>query len=164
MSTEDRAVAFVNWALTHYVAILVGLAAVVVTAFLIALLAELRKKHISKKTEDKVEGWVIQKTLAGSALLFGGLEYLIPFIQNNLAVLQSLKFVGGYVVAVFAAANFLYAFKFKKWFKTFETALEARRDKLAAKKAANDAPQPDLSQPLPSTPENGVVSPFDPIA
>ena len=159
MTTEDKAVTIVNWALTHWVAILVGLLAVIVTAFLVALLAEWRKKHISKKTEAKVEGWVIQKTLATSALLFGGLEYALPFIQQNLEVLRNLKYVGGFVVAVYASANFLYAMKFKSWFKAVQTYLEKRQAKLA-KKAASDAQiaqSQQLAQPTRSVPD----SPFE---
>lgn len=159
MDSQTKAVMVVDWAISHWVAILIGLLAVVVTAFLVALLAEWRKKHLSKKTEEKVEGFVIQKTLAASALLFGGLEYALPFIQQNLEVLRNLKYVGGFVVAVYAAANFLYAMKFKSWFKAVQTYLEKRQAKLA-EKAASDAQteqSPQLVQPTRSVPD----SPFE---
>jgi hypothetical protein len=154
---EDKAVIIVDWILTHWVAVLIGLAVVVVSAFLVALLTEWRKKHISKKTEEKVEGWLIQKTLAFTAVLFGGLEYLLPFVQHNIGVLSGLKYVGAYVVATYAAANYLYSWKFKGWFKTVQSYLEARRDKLAAKKASDaqtEQPQQPVlpPAPAPSTP------------
>lgn len=149
--TEEKAVLYVTWVLDHWVAVLIGLTAVVVTALVVAAVTEWYKVHRNKNTETKIEGWVIQKALAFTALLFGGLEYALPFVQQNLAVLSSLKYVGGFVVSVYAAANFLYALKFKKWFKAVQSYLEQRRAKLEAKKAVSDVPteQPQPQEPQP---------------
>lgn len=161
MSNEERATAIVDWALMHWVALAIGFIAVVVTAFVVAALTEWRKKHISKRTEEKVEGWVVQKTLAFSALLFGGLEYALPFIQHNLTVLSSLKWVGPYVVAVYAAANYLYSWKFKKVFTAVQSFLEQRRAKLEAKKATASDAQPEQPQSPELQPAAAPGSPFE---
>jgi hypothetical protein len=160
MTNEEKATIIVDWALTHWVALLIGVATVVVAAFLAAALTEWRKRHISKKTEEKVEGWVIQKTLALSSTLFAGLGLALPFLHTYLPVLSSLKYVGGFVVSVYAAGNFLYALKFKKWFKGVTAYLEARRDRLAAKKAASDV-QPELPQSPELQPTVVPDSPFE---
>lgn len=150
--TEDRAVQIVTFLLDHWVALVIGLVVVVVGGIVVMSLAELRKRHLSKRTEDKIEGWVIQKTLAGLSLLMGGLAYALPFLHTYLPVLGSLKYVGGFILSFYGAANYLYAWKGKAWFKALTTYLEQRRDKLAAKKAVSDAqsvqPQPQEQQPI----------------
>jgi hypothetical protein len=127
MNNTQRAVNIVNWSLDHWVAVLIGVSSVVVCAFLVALVTELRKRYLSKKQEEKIEGWVIQKTLASMTLLLAGLDYFVPFLQHNLPTLSNLKYVGPYMVSVYAAANFLYALKFKKWFTSFRSYLENRK-------------------------------------
>jgi hypothetical protein len=155
MDNTQRAVNIVNWMLDHWVQLAIGLVAVVVTAFVVSGLAYLRKRYLSKRTEDAVEGWAIHKTLVGASLLFGGLDYFLPFLQQNIEVLKSLKFVGPFVVSVYAAANFLYALKFKSWFKAIEAYLQKRADKKASDALAVQS-QPPALQP-PTVPE----SPFE---
>lgn len=152
---QEKAVEIVDWSLTHWQALAVGVLAVVITAFVVAAVTEWYKSHRNKKTEVKVEGWLIQKALAFTALLFGGLEYALPFLQQNLTVLSNLKYVGGFVVSVYAAANFLYAMKFKSWFKAVQAYLEQRRAKLEAKASGvpTEQSQP-LEQPILTQPDN----------
>lgn len=155
MTTEDKAVQIVTWLLDHWQALAVGFVAVVVTAFVIAALTEWYKVRRNKRTEAKVEGIVIQKLLAFTAVLFGALEYALPFVQTNIVALSNLKYVGGFVVSVYAAANFLYALKFKSWFTAVQSYLEQRRARLAAASDAQQSEQSQLlEQPILTQPDN----------
>lgn len=151
--SQEKAVTYVTWAMDHWAAVLIGLLTLAVAAFIVAALTEWRKKHITKKTEEKVEGWVIQKTLAFFSLLFVGVDYFVPFVQQNFDMVKNVKWVGPSVIAVYGAANFLYAGAFKDWFKSFQAKLEARQAKKASDAQTVQSPQPEpQTVPVPDNP------------
>lgn len=114
-----------NW-LTYTLAIVF---AVVVSAVVYII-----KAKASKDLEDKV----LHKLLLLVTLLFTGIQYLIPYLRDHLASLQTLPYVGEYVVGIYAAANFLYAVRLKSWFKV-----------VFAWVSKQDATAPALPDPLP---------------
>jgi hypothetical protein len=61
--------------------------------------------------------------LLGVSAVFTGIQYYLPFLHDHLRTLETLPYIGGYVVSIYAAANFVYAIKAKTWFtKLWNTA------------------------------------------
>lgn len=144
-------------AIKHNWAIVV---AAIITALLVAFVMEYIKHRFTLKqaqalatTGVKLAQSKLHVLLVLISTLFAGLEYYIPFLQQHLRTLETLPYLGAYVVSIYAAANFLYALKAKTWFQ----AVLKTATKLDAKvNAAQPSVQPSAPlnvQPQPQLPE-----------
>jgi hypothetical protein len=65
----------------------------------------------------------LHKLLLAVSAVFTGIQYYLPFLHDHLRTLETLPYIGGYAVSIYASANFLYALKAKTWFsKLWNTA------------------------------------------
>lgn len=92
--------------------------ATIVTALLVGFVAEYVKHKYTLKQGKKLETLAVHKVLIGLALLTTALQYAIPFLQTNMRALETLPYIGAYATGIYAAANYLYAFKGKQWYQS----------------------------------------------
>lgn len=125
-----------NWAIVA-AALLAGLVTSGVVAYI--------KHKYTLKQGVAFSQATLHKLLLAVSAVFTGIQYYLPFLHDHLRTLETLPYVGGYVVSIYAAANFVYALKAKTWFtKLWNTA--EKLDKMQV-----TLPTPVAPQPLPPT-------------
>jgi hypothetical protein len=103
-----------NWAIVA-AALLAGLVTSAVVAYV--------KHRYTLKQGVAFSQATLHKLLLAVSAVFTGIQYYLPFLQTHLRTLETLPYLGGYVVSIYAAANFVYAIKAKTWFtKLWNTA------------------------------------------
>lgn len=130
-----------NWPM--YVA---AIGTAIVASALVYVFQIMRKNRKGKKFSDAATHVLLVVT----TLLFTGLEYAIPFIQEHLVSLQTLPHVGKYVVGIYAAMNFLYSIKLKAWFQVWFKWLSKKDASTENVNAPQDHPL--VVQPVPNLP------------
>lgn len=128
-------------AIKHNWAIVV---AAIVTALLVAFTMEYIKHRFTlKQAQDlattgvKLAQSKLHVLLVLISTIFAGMEYYIPFLQQHLRTLETLPYLGTYIVSIYAAANFLYALKAKKWFQAvLQTATKLDKQVTAKQQAS----------------------------
>lgn len=96
-----------NWAIVVAV-LLAGLVTSAVVAYV--------KHKYTLRQGIAMSQATLHKLLLAVSAVFTGLQYYLPFLQTHLRTLETLPYIGGYAVSIYAAANFLYALKAKSWF------------------------------------------------
>lgn len=111
-----------NWAI---------FAVAIVSGIVVGFVAEFVKHRYTLAKAKQLALSKVHLVLGLLAGLMTGLQYYIPILQQHLRSLETLPYIGSYVVAIYAAAVFLYSVKTKGWYqKVFNTAqkLDAKID------------------------------------
>ena len=91
----------------------------ILTAIIVSAVVYMIKNHYWAKKAQALEQATLHKLLLGITAVLTGLQYYIPYLQQHLRTLETLPYIGSYMVGIYAAANFLYALRLKKWFQIF---------------------------------------------
>lgn len=126
-------------------------AATIVTALVIGFIVEYVKHRYTLKQMKKLQGLAIHTLLVGLAVMSTVLEYATPFLQTNLRALETLPYIGAYAVGIYAAANYLYVLKGKKWYQNLLKTTQKLDKRL-------NGPQPQsYDAPAPTNPTDELV-------